>query len=162
MKLGILSDTHNQLERTQRAVRLLADEGAQALVHCGDLATADIVAACAILPAWFVFGNHDADSVPELEQAAKQHGVTCLGWGGEIELAGKRIAISHGHLAREMRPLRAARPDYLLSGHSHAAIAWNDDGIRCINPGALHRANPWTVALLDLSTDQLKELEVTR
>ena len=162
MKLGILSDTHNQVQRTQHAVELLVNAGAQVLVHCGDLASPEVVAVCSVLPCYFVFGNHDADVVPELEHAARQYGVTCLGWGGEIELAGKRIGISHGHLAREMRPLRAARPDYLLSGHSHAAIDWDNDGIRCINPGALHRANPWTVALLDLQTDQLTEFEITR
>ncbi len=60
MRLGILSDTHNELARTRMAVQLLCDEGAEALVHCGDLSSPPIVAACAVLPFWFVFGNHDA------------------------------------------------------------------------------------------------------
>ena len=162
MRIGILSDTHNQVERTQRAVARLIEAGAETLIHCGDLAQADIVAVCAVRPLYFVFGNHDADMVPELQAAADEHGATCLGWGGLIELAGRRIAISHGHLAREMRPLRSEQPDYLLSGHSHAAIDWMDGDIRCINPGALHRANPYTVAVLNLKSGKLQELEITR
>ena len=37
MLIGILSDTHNEAERTQRAVGLLHDRGATVLIHCGDI-----------------------------------------------------------------------------------------------------------------------------
>ena len=37
VRLGILSDTHERLERAQRAIHLLQAQGAEALVHCGDL-----------------------------------------------------------------------------------------------------------------------------
>jgi putative phosphoesterase len=74
MRLGILSDTHDELARTRMAVQLLRDEGAEAMIHCGDLATPPIVTACAVLPCWFVFGNHDADNVPALRQAAADSG----------------------------------------------------------------------------------------
>ncbi len=81
MLVGILSDTHDQLVRTECAVRLLRSQGVEALIHCGDLTTPAIVAACAGLPFWFVLGNHDADNVPALQAAAQEHGATCLGWG---------------------------------------------------------------------------------
>jgi predicted phosphodiesterase len=54
MRVSILADTHDELARTRLAVRLLRDEGAEALVHCGDLASPPVVAACAVLPFWFV------------------------------------------------------------------------------------------------------------
>src|SRR4051794_6847804 len=60
VRLGILSDTHNELERTHRAVQRLRAEGAEALIHCGDLSSPAIVALLAGLPSWFVLGNHDA------------------------------------------------------------------------------------------------------
>ena len=43
MRIGILSDTHDQIARTTRAVVLLRAEGAEALVHCGDLTGPEIV-----------------------------------------------------------------------------------------------------------------------
>src|SRR5688500_15748097 len=79
MRLGILADTHDELARTQLAVRLLREAGAEALVHCGDLAGPPIVEALAVLPCWFVFGNHDADNVPALRRAAAEFGPVCLG-----------------------------------------------------------------------------------
>ena len=66
MLLGILSDTHDQVATTRKAVELLRAEGAVALIHCGDLAGPEIVAICSVLPLWFVFGNWDADKVPAL------------------------------------------------------------------------------------------------
>ena len=160
MRLGVLSDTHNQLPRLRRAIQLLRAEGAEALVHCGDLTGPEVVAACAELPCYFAFGNHDADMVGELRQAIAQAGGVCLAWGGEVTLAGKRVAVTHGHMRVDVRRLLAARPDYLLSGHSHIRQDWREGPTRRINPGALHEADEHTVALVDLLTDVVRFLNV--
>lgn len=161
MKIGILSDTHDRLDRTISAVALLQEAGAEALIHCGDLTGPDIVSACGVLPSWFVFGNNDGDW-PMLRLTMKLSNAVSLEWGGEVALAGKRIAVTHGHLHKDVRRLLAARPDYLLSGHSHLLADEMHDGVRRINPGALYRADRLTVALLDLTTDDLKFLDVPR
>jgi putative phosphoesterase len=161
MKIGILSDTHDRLDRTISAVTLLQEAGAEALIHCGDLTGPDIVSACGVLPSWFVFGNND-DDWPMLRLTMKLSNAVSLEWGGEIALAGKRIAVTHGHMHKDVRRLLAARPDYLLSGHSHLLADEMHDGVRRINPGALYRADRFTVALLDLATDDLKFLDVPR
>jgi putative phosphoesterase len=161
MRLGILSDTHDRLARTIAAVELLLGEGAEALVHCGDLTGPDIVYACGSRPSYFVFGNND-DDFPALRRAIRDVGGTCLEWGGEVTLAGKRIAVAHGHLTRDLRPLMAAQPDYLLTGHSHEAHDRREGSTRRINPGALHRAAEYTVALLDLTKDEVRFLQLAR
>jgi uncharacterized protein len=150
MLLGILADTHDELARTQRAIEIMREAGAEALIHCGDLTGSPIVAVCSALPLWFVFGNHDADSVPELQRASAQFGAACLGWGGVIDLAGKHIGVAHGHLTTDVRRVPAERPDFLLTGHAHFASDEIVGGTRRICPGALHRADEFTVALLDL------------
>jgi uncharacterized protein len=160
MLLGILSDTHDELARTQHAVQLLRDAGAEALIHCGDLASPPIVAACAVLPCWFVFGNHDSDSVPALQGAAIEFGTTCLGWGGVVELVGKRVGVAHGHMTVDIRRVMAAQPDYLLTGHAHYASDALVGSTRRINPGALYRADEYTVALLNVRSGDLQLLEV--
>jgi putative phosphoesterase len=161
MHLGILSDTHGQLARTVRAVTTLINQGAEALVHCGDLTGPEIVHACCTAgrPCWFVLGNCDYDE-PGLRAAIDATGSVCLGYGGIIELGGRRVAVTHGDRPEEVRRLVAERPDYLLSGHSHRRADHRDGPTRHINPGALHRATPWTVALLDLAADDLRFLEI--
>lgn len=161
MRIGILSDTHDQVGRTLTAVEMLIAEGAEVLIHCGDLTGSEIVYACDQRPLYFVFGNND-DNFPALRRAAADVRATCLEWGGEFTLAGKRIAVTHGHLNRELRRLLEGKPDYLLVGHSHQAMDRREGSARWINPGALHRAAHFTVALLDLATDKLKFLPVPR
>ena len=155
MRIGILSDTHDHLRRTARAVALLAAEGAEALVHCGDLTGPEVVRACGALPGYYVFGNNDFDE-DALRRAIAEVGGVCLGRGGELALGGRRIAVAHGDSVPTVRRLAAAAPDYLLFGHSHVASDDRDGPTRWINPGALHRAAAWTVALLDLDTDLLR------
>jgi putative phosphoesterase len=160
MRLGILSDTHDELARTRLAVQIMRDAGAELLVHCGDLASPPIVQTLAVLPSWFVLGNHDADVVPALQRAAIEFGPVCLGWGGVIEFGGRRVGIAHGHMTVDMRRVLAERPDFLLSGHAHFPSDQVVGQVRRINPGSLYRADEFTVAVLDLETGELQLLQV--
>jgi putative phosphoesterase len=160
MRIGILADTHDQLERARLAVEVLRAEGAAVLVHCGDLTGPEMVVLCAVLPCYFTFGNHDADTVPALRRAAADSGAVCLGWGGTVDLAGKRVGVTHGHMHTDVRRVLTARPDYLLSGHSHIPADRWDGSTRRINPGALHEADEYTVALLDLESCELRLLSL--
>lgn len=160
MLIGILSDTHDELDRARRAVALLSARGADVLIHCGDLVEPEMLAACAVRPLYFVFGNNDADVVPRLRATAKFLKATCLEWGDTIELAGKHVAVTHGHMAVDRRRLSRPTPDYFLSGHSHVPLDLREGACRFINPGALHRADEYTVALLNLATDELEFLRV--
>lgn len=160
MLLGILSDTHDELDRTNRAIRLLCDQGAETLIHCGDLSSPPIIKAIAALPSFFVFGNHDADNVPTLREAAKQSGAVCLGWGDVVVLGGKRIGVAHGHMTNDVRQVMSGQPEYLFTGHSHEMSDFQDDTVRRINPGALYRADAFTVALLNLDSGSLRFLTV--
>jgi uncharacterized protein len=157
--LGILSDTHDHLPRTERAVAALEAGGAEALIHCGDLTGREIVYACGTLPSYYVFGNNDFDE-EGLQFAMDEVGGICLGKGGEVTLGGRRIAVTHGDSIREINRLAYTCPDYLLFGHTHLIADERRGSIRWINPGALHRARIWTVALLDLETDELTFVEI--
>ena len=159
-RIGILSDTHDQVERTARAVRRLTDEGAEALIHCGDMTGPDVVYQCAGLESFFVFGNNDWDR-RELARYAESIGVQCLDEFGEITLDGKRFAITHGDdSARLKRIHNDQHHDYLITGHTHVKRDERVGKIRWINPGALHRAREKTVAILDPVSDILKFLSV--
>jgi uncharacterized protein len=160
MRVGVLSDTHDEIERTRRAVELLRQGGAEVLIHCGDLTSPAIVEVISGLPSWFVFGNHDSDSVPALRETAAICGVGCLGWGGISELAGFKVGVVHGHMTTDLRRVLAEKPRFLLSGHSHIASSGQENGVLRINPGALHRPEIYTVAILDLLTSSVEWLPV--
>lgn len=161
MRLGILSDTHDEFKRTRRAVELLQAEGAECLVHCGDLISVDLVPLMAAMPWYFTFGNHDADLVPGLRATVAAHNGVCLEWGGAVELAGKWIGITHGHMSTDVRRLLTSQPDYLLTGHTHCPCDRQHGATRRINPGALSEADEFTVALLDLTSDEVRFLVVS-
>jgi hypothetical protein len=76
------------------------------------------------------------------------------------DLAGVQVGVAHGHMTVDVRRVLADRPDYLLSGHSHSPSDVQDGAVRRITPGALHRAEEFTVALLDLASGELKRLSV--
>ena len=80
MRIGILSDTHDQVARTTVAVRLLIAHKAEVLIHCGDLCNSDVVYECGLLPSYYVFGNNDFDT-DDLRRAILDVGGTCLEWG---------------------------------------------------------------------------------
>lgn len=163
MKIGILSDTHDQIERTAEAVRLLKTAGAEVLFHCGDLTRPSMVPIVAVTNTYFVFGNNDFTLADQIRTEIEEiEGAVSLEWGGHVSLAGKTIAMTHGHRNSEVRRLMALQPDYFLFGHSHIAEDVREGGVRRINPGALHRAGRFSVALLDLSNDQLRFFDVPR
>jgi uncharacterized protein len=159
MRLGILSDTHDRVERTKAAVALLVDSGAEALIHCGDITIPEVVYELAPLPSFFVFGNCDFE-LDELRRAIAAIGGVCLERGGLIDVDGRRMAVTHGDSSQELARLEAERPDYLFSGHTHRALDVRRGPTRFINPGALQRAATWTVALLDASNGRLETLQV--
>lgn len=88
------------------------------------------------------------------------YGAVCLGWGGVIDWAGKRIGVAHGHLTMDLRRVLTQQPDILLTGHAHSPSDAIVNGTRRINPGALHRAERFTVALLDLPSGELRFLYI--
>ena len=160
MILGILSDTHDRLHAMQAAIATLKLARAEFFIHCGDVGGQRIIDEFAGLPAAFVWGNNDFDR-QMLAKYAQSLGVQCLDSLGRLELAGKSFAVTHGDDQRLIKRILAEqRDDYLLLGHSHVMTDWREGRLRVINPGALHRASPKTVATLNTSTDALTYLTI--
>jgi putative phosphoesterase len=162
MRIGILSDTHAHVIRSIRAIEALLSRDVKAVLHCGDIGSdevlEEIAARCAAHGVSFhaVLGNVD-------EYAARS-------WRGmnrrpikrheELTLDGKRIALIHGHhVAVVERAIASGRYDYICTGHTHQRRDERIGRTRIINPGAVYRANPPTVALLDLASDRLEFIE---
>jgi len=150
VRLGIISDTHGHAELARPAVRMLESLEVETVLHCGDIGSAEVVQLFGAWPTHFVFGNCD-ENRRELQTAIEAAGQTCHGEFGELELAGVRIALLHSHDRRRFREA-CESGDYQLVcyGHTHiAAIDRRGDTI-VLNPGAIYRANPHSIAIVDL------------
>jgi predicted phosphodiesterase len=107
-----------------------------------------------------VWGNNDLDR-GALEKYGEKLGIDCHDRLAELELGGKKFAVTHGDDGSLVRLLIQQQwHDYLLFGHTHELHDSRERRIRLINPGALHRAKPKTVVLLETETDQLEVIEV--
>lgn len=160
MIIGVISDTHNSIVRTQRAMELFHEHKCELLLHCGDLANSAIVKQCSPLTLHFVIGNHDDEGL--LQKAAADHGATCHGELMDLCIDGRRIMMCHGHLKPPVQAIETAAPDYHLFGHSHVAFDQVRGQTRQINPGALHRTKVPSVAIIDTSTSDVEFLLVAK
>ena len=161
MKIGILSDTHGRVESARLGVDALGNLGAEMLIHCGDVGTPEVLDLLVGHRSLFVFGNCDWDR-ETLRRHAQIIGVMCHNAFADLELDGKRVAVIHGDdAALKRKILTEQQHDYLLQGHTHIREDVRIGRTRLINPGALHRATPRTVALLNLADGVLDFIEIS-
>lgn len=160
MRIGVVSDTHDRAEAIAEAVRLLADQKVELILHCGDIESPDTVEQFRGMPTQFVFGNWDKDRT-KLTAAIKSIGGVAHESFGAIELAGKRIAWVHSHERHLLYQLEHSDTfDYVFYGHTHVREQHRTGRTLVANPGALFRANPKTCIVLDVVTGDLKPLIV--
>ena len=136
MKIGIISDTHDQLVRINEAINVFQNEKVEAVIHCGDFIAPFALKIFQKLPCPFysVFGNNDGE-----KQGLWK---TAQGFGGELfdpphlyTIGGKRILVFHDPPKWEKMSSRASPPDYILYGHTHQPEFTKQHGIPIINPG---------------------------
>lgn len=173
MIVGVMSDTHGQAGRAGRAVALLKQLGAEAIIHCGDVGSDAVFDQLAGTPAWFVWGNTDE---PEAYSPAYLSGIGITPpreIPTRIELAGREFLVFHGHEPAFGRLVEAAHGGdraavrrmageraYVLYGHSHIPADAQVGDLRLVNPGALQRARVFTVATIDIATDTVEHWRV--
>ena len=159
MLLGILSDSHGRVDATRAAVAALTQRGANMLLHLGDVCGENIIDELIGHSAHLVFGNCDWE-INGLTRYAEVVGVHVDHPMGMLEIEGKRIAFTHGHLDLLVDQALAWGADFLLHGHTHEVRDERIGRTRVINPGALHRAKRYTAALLDPVGDRLEMIEI--
>jgi putative phosphoesterase len=158
MLIGILSDSHGEITRTRKAMQQLSDRGCTKYIHLGDVEIIEVLDELIGFDVTLVFGN--CDWGVRLHEYAVQVGIDVRDGADVISVDGKHIAFLHGHDERKYYGFLDDGVDYLLHGHSHEKRDEMVGKTRCINPGALHRAAVYTVAMLDTCEDTLVFLEV--
>ncbi len=160
MRIGVVSDTHNNLKNVKRIVTLFNELDVDRVIHTGDITQAKTIHAFADLcaPMSGVFGNNDQERAT-LTAAIDDHGFEFCEPPFLCTWHDRRIIVVHdplefeGHLTPEY--------DLALHGHTHRFREEMADATLVYNPGEC--AGMMTgynaigvVDLTDLSTELIK------
>jgi putative phosphoesterase len=160
VRIGVISDTHGHVELTRPAVRMFESLEIEAVLHCGDIGSADVVDLFAAWPTHFVFGNCDENRA-ELRAGIEAAGQSCHGDFGDFMLAGVRIALLHSHDRRKFQQTCNSGEFRLVCyGHTHVAAIDQRGETLVLNPGAIYRASPHSVAIVDLPAVEATIIEL--
>lgn len=159
--VGIMSDTHGHHLAAREARKQFDRLGVGHVIHCGDVGGVDVFSELLGVPLTFVWGNTDTPTDGTLSFLRSTGFSAPVGVPTRIELGGKKFAVFHGH-EPQFRTCTKLDVDFVLYGHTHEADIEVLDGKCFINPGALFRANPKTVATLDTESSKIQfhEIEV--
>jgi putative phosphoesterase len=152
MKIGVLSDTHDNLANLRLAVGVFAGRGVGAVIHAGDFCSPFTLQEFSPLFSkgvrmHAVFGNNDGDRVHLVRRGAD----FCAFHDGAavVELDGRRIvAVHYPDLAAAL--LASGVYDLVIHGHDHA-VRVEGGPRRLLNPGTCsgYLASRATVAVVD-------------
>jgi len=136
VKIAIVSDTHvpRFAKKLPAAVRHVAAERPDLILHCGDLTTFEAIEAFArIAPVEAVAGNNDGEEI-----------VARYGRRKIVTTNGVKIGMIHGDGGERASTLDRARAafahdavDAIVFGHSHVPFVELRDGVWTINPGSV-------------------------
>jgi putative phosphoesterase len=122
--IGLISDTHGLL----RADVHEALAGVDLILHAGDVCGDEILDELALIAqVHAVVGNCDDPANPLLKGAL------------DVEVAGARIHVSHGHELGVPRPaalVKAYDADVIVYGHTHRPLVERHGRQLVVNPGA--------------------------
>lgn len=150
MHLAVISDTHGHILNSKRAVGVIESFNPIAVLHCGDIGSAEIPNLFARWPTHYVIGNVDSTTT-KLETAIKKAGGIYHHNFGDITMHGKRIALLHSHLPNVLEfTIESKLFDIVCYGHTHQAEFHTNQQTLVVNPGALYRAKTHTIAILDI------------
>lgn len=170
MKLCIVSDSHDRGPLLAAAIAAAKAEGAQAVIHCGDLIGVNTVKASLKLdlPLHVIHGNNLGDLVALARVACHSDGLLNYhGRDAQLELGGRRIFVTHyPHYGHGM----ACTGDYDLvcCGHSHEASVVEQANVKggrtwLVNPGTVAGlgapAATWIIADLAAMRFEIRRLD---
>jgi putative phosphoesterase len=152
MKIGVLSDTHDNLTNIRKAVELFSTNGVEAIIHGGDFCSPFTLALFKPLAEkgvrmHAVFGNNDGDRV----QLTRRGEGFCAFSDGVcvVTIGGRRIIVMHyPDVAEDL--FRLGDYDLVIHGHNHKALVKGVER-KLLNPGTCsgYLAEKATVALVD-------------
>lgn len=140
MKIGLISDTHDNIQTIGKAIEKFKEIKVNYVIHAGDITMPETVEAFTGLKLIGVLGNNDVDA-KGLEEAFEKIGGQLKGDFCEIEEDNLLIAIYHGtNFEKRECLIQSSKYDVVIYGHTHKTENKTIGKTRVINPGT---ANGW-------------------
>lgn len=164
MKICIVSDSHDRADALAQAVREGKAQGAEAVIHCGDLIGAQTIkpALAFGLPVHAIHGNNLGDPQGMQYQMRLSNGqLQYYGPDARLELGGRKIFVVH-YDSYGYAFACTGEFDLVCCGHSHQAEARQVANVKggrswLVNPGTVAAlAAPATWVMGDLETMQFE------
>jgi putative phosphoesterase len=154
MKIGIVSDTHNNIRNVNRIVELFNDADVDRVIHTGDITQAKTLDVFAHLdmPMYGVYGNNDEGERGSLEAAVAAHGFIFQDPPFVLEWHQQTIMVVHDPL--EFNGHLNGSHGLALHGHTHLYRYEQSAGQVIFNPGecAGHMNGFNAIGVVDLAT----------
>lgn len=167
MYIGIISDTHDNVEAVKKAVDVFEERGVDVVLHCGDFIAPPVIPFFDGFELHGVLGNNDGE-IDGLETSFESlgSGSELHGRFADLDFGEKRFRMLHGENKDDVKAYaRSGEYDYVLYGHYHTKEDKTVDGTRIINPGGHFPTVPEdhrTVALLDTESDDVEFVNLER
>lgn len=137
MILAVMSDTHDHIWNLRKALAVIKERGAEAIIHCGDFIAPFTLKELdqAKIPVHGVFGNNDGDQylLTKLSLTELSH-ITLYGLTGELTLGDFRVAFTHYRVVADGLAA-TGRFDLVCFGHSHEVFLDKVGETILLNPG---------------------------
>ncbi len=157
MRIGIMSDSHDNIPAIEAAVKVFNDMELDFVIHLGDIVAPFCFDVLDKLKMDFigVFGNNDGEWLYLVEKARHR----LYKPPHEIELDGKSFILMHEPFGVEKL---AKEYDYVLYGHLHVIDMRKTDRGYIISPGELcgYLTGKKTVAILDTKANRAQLIEL--
>jgi len=138
MKIGVMSDTHDNLSNTTAVLGTYREQGIDTIIHCGDLTSPDMVSHYEGFRVILTIGNMDHTTGSIKKRLEKMREDNFVGMVFKGKLGGVPIAATHSHLeGKIMKLVQTGRFKWIFHGHTHEKRDEVVKGVRIVNPGAL-------------------------
>ncbi|MCU0821959.1 MAG: YfcE family phosphodiesterase [Spirochaetes bacterium] len=160
MKIGLLSDTHNNIEITLKAIEIFKSKGVDLIIHSGDISSPKMLNLFKGGKCRFVLGNVDLD-VDLLNEEARELGFGPVEYTCDIKIGEKRILVMHGNdVPLFKKAVECGEYNYIIKGHTHSFENYFRNNSRIVNPGCLYGGTEQTIAVLDTENDSVEKIHV--
>lgn len=159
MLIGIMSDTHDDMEQIRKVVELFNSRRVSEVIHAGDFVSPFTFEILGGLKAGFrgIFGNNDGDRLLLREKS----GDTISAQPYMAEIGGRKVAVVHEPASVEAFA-RSGSFDLVVYGHSHTPEVRKVNSTLVVNPGKvakLHKGRS-TAVLLDSEKMEAEVIEL--
>lgn len=158
MKIGILSDTHDNIPNIKKAVDIFNKNGVDVVIHCGDFTSLFVIKELKNLKVdriLSVYGNNDGERTKLKEWLKDINPKNEIDEYLSVELDNLKFFILHGTY-REILDciIESNKYDVVVYGHTHDKVFKKVNNTIVINPGECcgYLTGKGTVGIFDTET----------